>query len=419
MRRSAVAVVFGMSAGVSISARVGELTLPRATPGELTVHEWGTFTTVAGPDGRAIAWLPLGGPSDLPCFVQHFNNDEFVKTLPARPAGTTTAAAVTAASYDVARRQMAARVRMETPVLYVYSERDTTLHVRVTFHHGLMTEWFPPAAVSQGVVSAATLRNPAQTSVIEWPSVRVTPGAAPTFPTERTESRYYAARSTDAAPLAVAGGRERFLFYRGVADFDVPLSASFESDGRILLRSLSSNEIPATILFERHGTKIGYRVLGLLDGDLLVAPPTLDGTVDGLRRTLEQTLAAQGLTAKEAAAMVETWRDSWFEDGLRVFYIMPRRTVDEILPLEITPAPSRVTRVFVGRMELFPSATVQAVRAAIDADDEAALATYARFLGPLTDRILAEIQHPEIAARIRVVTNAALTTYLRRSAVCE
>ena len=38
----------------------------RADPG-LTVHEWGTFTSVAGAGGRAIEWLPLGGPTDLPC----------------------------------------------------------------------------------------------------------------------------------------------------------------------------------------------------------------------------------------------------------------------------------------------------------------------------------------------------------------
>ena len=156
MRRSVVAVIFAMSAGVSISARVGEWQRPAATSGGLAVHEWGTFTTVAGPDGRAIDWLPLGGPSDLPCFVQHFDNDPYVKTLAVRPAGTSAAAAarVGSTTYDAARQQMAARVRMETPVLYFYSDRDTTVRVRVSFHHGLMTEWFPPAAVSQGAVGS-------------------------------------------------------------------------------------------------------------------------------------------------------------------------------------------------------------------------------------------------------------------------
>ena len=35
----------------------------------LEVHEWGTFTVVAGVDGTLLDWNPLSGPSDLPPFV--------------------------------------------------------------------------------------------------------------------------------------------------------------------------------------------------------------------------------------------------------------------------------------------------------------------------------------------------------------
>src|SRR5687767_14673858 len=39
-------------------------------PGDsLTVHEWGTFTSVADQEGAPIRWAPLSGPTDLPCFV--------------------------------------------------------------------------------------------------------------------------------------------------------------------------------------------------------------------------------------------------------------------------------------------------------------------------------------------------------------
>ena len=34
-----------------------------------TMHEWGTFTSVAGEDGAALQWRPLEGQSDLPSFV--------------------------------------------------------------------------------------------------------------------------------------------------------------------------------------------------------------------------------------------------------------------------------------------------------------------------------------------------------------
>ncbi len=35
----------------------------------LTVHEWGTFTSIAGVDGAAVQWQAYGGPVDLPCLV--------------------------------------------------------------------------------------------------------------------------------------------------------------------------------------------------------------------------------------------------------------------------------------------------------------------------------------------------------------
>ena len=35
----------------------------------LVVHEWGTFTSIAGKNGVALEWKPLNGTSDLPSFV--------------------------------------------------------------------------------------------------------------------------------------------------------------------------------------------------------------------------------------------------------------------------------------------------------------------------------------------------------------
>ena len=47
--------------------------------------------------------------------------------------------------------------------------------------------------------------------------------------------------------------------------------------------------------------------------------------------------------------------------------------VDAILPLTMTPEPSAVSRVFVGRMELVTPATIRDVTAALDAGDSATL----------------------------------------------
>ena len=65
-RLAAIAIVLALGTSGAAQAPV--------TPGgheTLVVHEWGTFTSVAGPDGEAVEWLPLAGPPDLPCFVEH------------------------------------------------------------------------------------------------------------------------------------------------------------------------------------------------------------------------------------------------------------------------------------------------------------------------------------------------------------
>jgi hypothetical protein len=56
--------------------------------------------------------------------------------------------------------------------------------------------------------------------------------------------------------------------------------------------------------------------------------------------------------------MVNTWRDSWFEeDGLRVLYTLPREWTDHTLPLTLDPKPRELVRVMVGRAEVLTPAT--------------------------------------------------------------
>jgi hypothetical protein len=98
-------------------------------------------------------------------------------------------------------------------------------------------------------------------------------------------------------------------------------------------------------------------------------------------------LIAQGLFAKEAHAMLETWNDSWFEEGSRLIYIVPGAVVDEMLPLHVDPAPSEIARVFVGRIELVTPETKRAVESAVARADWAAVNRYGRFLEPILRRV--------------------------------
>ena len=343
-------------------------------PGDLTVHEWGTFTSIAGEDGSAIDWDALGAKDDLPAFVNDFG-------------------------YRCFKSRLTGTVRMETPVIYFYSDREITASVNVRFPHGLITEWYPNGdnAIYRSKPGGQLVKlSPSlngidmslhnTTGSIGWSSIKIQPGSTPALMAETRSSRYYAARGTDAAPVTVGDQHEKFLFYRGVGRFAVPLSARL-SGGKVVVENRGSDPVPSVILFENRGGRLGYRNAGTLQDVTTLDPPSLDSSLGQLRYDLETALVAQGLYLKEAQAMVETWRDSWFEEGSRLIYIVPSHTIDAVLPLQIEPVPSQTARVFVGRIELITSQTKQAVETAIAQNDRSTIDRYSRFLVPILERI--------------------------------
>jgi hypothetical protein len=154
-----------------------------------------------------------------------------------------------------------------------------------------------------------------------------------------------------------------------------------------LVKSLNGDEIPNAILFERRGERVGYRLTRALTDETTLDPPVMTGSVDSLYGDIEEILVGQGLYRDEAHAMIETWKDSWFEEGSRLIYIVPRGFIDNVLPLTIDPAPGQIVRVFVGRLEIITPATAIAVRTAVAHNDEATLDKYSRFLDPILQTI--------------------------------
>ena len=369
---------------------------PASYPG-LTAHEWGTFTSIAGKDGRAADWLPLTGSTDLPEFVEHFQTPDFKGGL----RGT---------------------VRMETPVLYFYADHPTTVSVHVSFSQGFITEWYPHANRVEpiGLQTHARMvsylndwsrRQKQPDSSISWNSVSLQPNDSASLPREDSTNHYYAARQTSSTPLRIktqSGEQtEKFLFYRGVASFSVPVSVNLAGDGKVLAENHTSQENPAMLVFERRGDKIGFRVADTSAASPSIDPPELNATMDSLKQTVEDMLIAQGLYQDEAQAMFETWRDSWFEEGSRLVYIVPREFVDSVLPLSINPSPAQIVRVFVGRMELVTLATQRAVEQAFATNDRATLARYNRFLVPILETMIASEKNSAKKAQLLEYLNDA------------
>src|SRR5258708_35642459 len=111
----------------------------------------------------------------------------------------------------------------------------------------MIAEWRPYAAAPAakgGLADAVLYSKGAADGSISWNAVVLEPGLAPDLPRDAADdsNRYYAARETLATPLRVnaPGGAqyEKFLFYRGVSVFPVPVAAKFTPEGRLRVTNL-------------------------------------------------------------------------------------------------------------------------------------------------------------------------------------
>jgi hypothetical protein len=294
---------------------------------KMVVHEWGTFSTFSGSNGVNLKFAPYD--NDLPEFV-HGYLPRFSKQGP-----------------------LGGTISLETPVLYFYSDKAQIASVQVEFPKGTMTEWYPQAART--------------TTKLVWKPIKILPREAKIeLATEKKASRYYAARETDASLLAVAAKKdnvpkaetEKFLFYRGVGSFDMPLSVRAVSDSKLVVSWKGTGPEGDMILVRVRGGKLRFtpfqleqRSTGSLQAEVQV--PETDATEEELAKALVERLRCRGLYEKEARAMVKTWRSAWFgEDGTRVLYLLPDAWTESLLPMRLTPKPASVVRVLVGRHDV-------------------------------------------------------------------
>lgn len=305
----------------------------------LVVHEWGTFTSILGDDGLPLTWRPFTASDDLPGFVYRLGPFH----------------AEARRDWRSIKTSLSAPARLETPVLYFYADHVLSVGAHVRFPGGRITEWYPQARLTD--------------EGIGWNAVEVLPGALGGFPDEGTPNHYYAARETDAASLRVEadGGpqEERFLFYRGAGNLELSVRAVLDRD-RVVVRPLHPG-VREVVLFESRGGHVGYSIQKLGNRRATFARPLPGGDVSALMSELESILGRHGLYPREAAAMVATWGDSWFEEGTRLFYVLPRALTDRALPLTVSPRPAEAVRVLVARLELIAREDEDRVRAELDA----------------------------------------------------
>jgi hypothetical protein len=341
-----------------------------ATP--LVVHEWGTFTSFQDADGRTIAGINVDD-EPVPWFVHRLGS------VPATGPGNLPATW----SQGAPSCHPEVTMRLETPVLYFYPTAGwaaAAFDVRATFAGGWLTEFFPAASADRGDFPR-TLDAQARGSLL-WRQVRLDPDAKALLH-DTTYRVWLAPRKVNATVVSNPESKEaeKYLFYRGVGHLDAPLTFK-ERNGAIDI-ALRGDEarlttLPRVWLVEvLPDGRVRYQALpagGRAISAAAFAPAAagMKTSLEGLRRELADALTGQGLYADEAAAMLETWKLSYFESqGLRAFFLLPQDWTDAHLPLSIS-TPADVTRVMVGRVELV-SAHQRAMLAKLQALPEASI----------------------------------------------
>lgn len=334
--------------------------LGAATDDQFVVHEWGTFTTAQGTDGEQIDWAPLYSV-DLPEFVY---------------SGAGNLGGFQDARQSFQGKDVIAPVRMETPVIYFYSQRERVADVSVLFRGGNVTEWYPQATNLKTQWTSPQPTVGTRQFLIEWNGVSILPrdtressaGALIRGKDSSRGNHYYVARETDANLLRVSSRyaskgieHERHLFYRGVGWFKAPLTVGIDADEQqVSLTAREAEQIAAAFVVT---VRNGMMRFQKIDAAVSNATSAIDintqpfGALSDVRKLamdeMARALVNAGLYEKEARAMANTWQDQWFEEqGTRVLYLLPRAWTDRTLQLRVAPQPDSVVRVMVGRAEI-------------------------------------------------------------------
>jgi hypothetical protein len=322
---------------------------------DFRLHEWGTFTSVSGSDGVLLPGLQ-SEEEPLPMFVHsHEGMGPFAPKGWMRPLTNVT-------------------IKMETPVIYFYTSQPFEAHVHVGFNGGSISQWFPARSGGETPPPAPPMRifgSPGgdidfakgYNGSIEW-KVQVQPpseaDSAAVFKPGATPTWLYP-RQTDSALVRTKDGEaEKFLFYRGVGNFSLPVKFTLPDDSTLHIQNDSQAAIPAMLIFNhpQYDDKVSFVLLNPLKAGgarvvKLAVPVTSTNWEHEVYAAMRGALVQAGLFPKEADAMLQTWWDSYFmHPGLRALWIVPENFTRAVLPLTVEPPPREQTRVLVGRSEL-------------------------------------------------------------------
>jgi hypothetical protein len=354
------------------------LVLTQPAFAKLEVHEWGTFTSLVGSNGITQNGM-YHEDEPLPDFVHGFGEIAQIAPPPSHRPPIGGCRFKGCFGQDFLSRKIITQ-KMETPVLYFYSDKTQDVSVNVKFPKGVITETYPaPIATSPTLATVTDLKNGNTTFNVKIivPGTPGTPGGPfdhLTLPFVDLSNIYGHARNVESNVVESNGEREKYIFYRGIGQYQPLFSVTSERGGVTLTaNSQTVPQVAFLIDVDQNGRArlmklskfemLAYR--GMMANERMMpteiarlrdhSQPDSEDMISGDKASAEVVsgLVGAGLKLDEAQAMVATWEHGYLKvPGLRLLSILQRSEVDAVLPLTISPAPEKVERVFVSRMEI-------------------------------------------------------------------
>lgn len=359
---------------------------------KLEAHEWGTFTSLVGSNGKTQNGM-YHEDEPLPSFVHEFGELRAELPPPDRPCRSKMCFAPEILKTNIITQ------KMETPVIYFYSDREQTVDVNVRFPEGVVTETYPgPVSTFPTKENITKIANGNTTF-----SVKVLAAKQAQIPYVDPLNIYGHARNVNSNIVTSGAETEKFIFYRGIGRFQPTLNISSQYGALKLAVPFSGPiyERPQALFLVHvddsgHGQMFKvplYNVSTSVSRQTIAdlknheSPSQAIASGEQARGMLVDALVKSGLFKDEAFAMVNTWENGYLKvPGLRLLYVLSNTEVERTLPLKMTPVPEKLVRSFVGRIEVLLDTDEQAILAKVK-EPAFQIESLGRFAEPILRRI--------------------------------
>lgn len=270
---------------------------------------------------------------------------------------------------------------METPVLYFYSPKELVVDVSVKFPQGSIGEWYPERSsgetISQDYIIKENIFEYGEESrkskksidlknyngFISWEANILSPKANNNYTINTKANEWLAPRVTEANQVKIGNEFEKYIFYRGIAGFEIPIQAKIKNEKKIKLLQVTntySEKIPHLFVFNNPSNNpktksiLWKGKLNSIENFELKLNQKDSKVFDESDITeLKNALVTEGLYQKEAEAMINTWKKTYFDTrGITIFWIVPDTLINKLLPVELSVKPDEFKRVFIGRIKM-------------------------------------------------------------------